>query len=236
MKQKVKILILILSLSFMSGFSFPRDPMIIENPLQKTGIDKDHDVKKIEIINPVDKVSFVEKSIPWIIALIIGILSTITNIFISNRLNKTSKSNIEKQLDNAKEVAITQFKSTLHTQNMQNWSDELRNCLSEFLSISAFIRAKLADVSGLDDKQIFDEIKDDFKNLNKYKVKILTLLNIKNPEEKVIGEKIVELMRKGFVSKEEFSATEHIELENKLLADSRKLFQSHWEKIKDLTN
>jgi hypothetical protein len=172
-----------------------------------------------------DKESFIEKSIPWFIALLIGILSTITNIVISKRLNKTSSENIDKQLTNSKEITLKQFKATLHSQNMQHWSDEVRENLSDFLSISAYIRAKMSDSRKKSEDEIFDSVIEDFKILNKHKVKLLTLLSLKNPEEKVIAEKIVKLMQKEFATKEEFSASEHIQLENSLLADARTLFE-----------
>ena len=234
MRTNIKYFLLILSLILLCSSTIPYSSLIqnrdtCQNPSQINKIVYQND-------NPSKayQESFLEKSIPWFIALAIGILTTVTNILVSSKLNKVNSKNVSEQLKTSKEIALTQFKSTIHSQNMQKWSDDLRESLSEFLSISVYIRAKMSDTRKQTDDEIFDSIIDDFKTLNKYKVKLLTLLNVNNPDEKVIAEKIVQLMKKGFVSKAEFTATEHIQLENALLADSRTLFQKHWEKIKDL--
>lgn len=172
---------------------------------------------------------------PWIVALIISILSFILNYLLTKITIKASSLNLEKQIQSTKDIAITDFKARLKTQNRQRWLDDLREDLSEYLAYSAISRAKLAEAeSEKIAMNTFDIVGEEFKMMVKYKVKLLTKLNLQHPEQEIVAEKINLLFKKGFVSTKDFPASEHINLENELLADMRELVDIHWTKIKNI--
>ena len=71
---------------------------------------------------------------PWIGALIIGLLSVLVNFWVAHRLRQSNERNLTRQIENAKEITLSQFKSTIATKNRQDWINELRNAISDAIS------------------------------------------------------------------------------------------------------
>lgn len=103
------------------------------------------------------------KNMPWIIALLIGILTVLINFIIAKINQQTAIKNIDKQikstldisikqLENNKEIAIKhlentqkitdkQFRTTLLTSNRQSWVNEVRDVLTKLVT-----QAKLLNI------------------------------------------------------------------------------------------
>lgn len=164
---------------------------------------------------------------PWITALIIGILSGLINIWIADRIKKSNEKTIGLQMNNAKNLALSEFKATLGTNNRQGWIDELRHNLSELISESAMIAVEASAEKPDDEKLKFH-----FKKMNYNKAKISMLINKDKPEQKKVIDCVYELINKSFDTKSDFNPTEFKRVEDELTLASSMLFKIHWKKIK----
>jgi len=165
---------------------------------------------------------------PWVIALVIGVLSAIINIWIADKMKNSNEKTISLQLTNAKELALAEFKATLGAKNRQDWIDELRHNLSEFISQSAMINIEFSV-----DRPDNEKIKPYFQKMNYNKAKIAMLINEEKAEQKRVIDAVNELVNKSFDSQNDFDAAEFKGIEDELVDASRDLFNIHWEKIKN---
>jgi len=94
-----------------------------------------------------------QKNMPWIGAILIGILTVLANLIISNQYRKSNKEVSAKQINNSKEIALAQienvrksveldFNKTVLSGNRQSWINELRVLISQILSKTMAISAK----------------------------------------------------------------------------------------------
>jgi hypothetical protein len=97
-------------------------------------------------------------SMPWIIALLIGVLTVITNLFISIYTRKTSITIAKQQITNS---GLTQFR--------KQWIDNLTNSISLFVA-----KAEMISMLEFDDYENYDE---HFQELSQMHYKIELLLN-----------------------------------------------------------
>ena len=186
---------------------------------------------KINIEDTSEKKENQSSNMPWVAALIIGILSAFINILVADRLKKSNERNIDRQLNNAKELALAEFGATLGTKNRQDWIDRLRDSLSEFISLSAMINVEMSSAETNNDK-----VKGLFQQMNYNKAKIAMLINIDKPEQKEVIDQVYKMVSISFKSKEDYDASEFKKIEDDLLIASRKLFGIHWKIIKESFN
>lgn len=166
---------------------------------------------------------------PWIAALIIGILSAFVNLWLSDRQRKSNEKNLNKQIDNSKEIAITQFKSTLSTKNRQEWLIELRNAISEAITHSRMIFLERNKRENRNSEAIIKYV-EKFLNAD---AKIKLLLNDKNQNQKSVLDAVSKLLDAAiYDGKENKEFVENIY--KNVIATSRQLFEYHWNKIKEL--
>lgn len=186
---------------------------------------------KLEIIDTSEKQENKSSNMPWVVALIIGILSALINIWVADRLKKSNEKNIDRQLSNATELALAEFGATLGTKNRQDWIDRLRESLSEFISLSAMINVEMSS-----DKPDNDKVKGHFQQMNYNKAKIAMLINTDKPEQKDVIDQVYKMISISLNPKEDYEASKFLKIEDDLLAASRKLFGIHWKIIKESFN
>jgi hypothetical protein len=92
------------------------------------------DTLKHKIIATEKSTSLVPAQMPWIIALIIGVLSAGVNIWISALLRKSNERNIGYQLNNSRELFNQELEAKLKAEKRLIWIDKLRHDLSECIS------------------------------------------------------------------------------------------------------
>jgi len=94
-----------------------------------------------------------QKNMPWIGAVLIGILTVIASLIISRRTRITNNENTSQQLNITKEIALKQmenqnknfqldFNKTVLSGNRQSWINELRHLISKILSITLIISVR----------------------------------------------------------------------------------------------
>jgi hypothetical protein len=166
---------------------------------------------------------------PWIIALGIGMLSILANVIVAYQLKKSNKENISAQLDNAKDIALAEFKANLATQNRQDWIDGVRGDLSQLISFSAWLA-----MHEVEDKALTLEVHgDQIQKLKYFQAKVNLLLNPIKAEQKRVIDGVNSLVLASLSSNSETEESEFLKFEGELVASSRALFEIHWEKIKN---
>ena len=110
-----------------------------------------NDTLKLETISTPNSTNrwWDDKNMPWIIAglssLITVFLTAGVNYLNAKRSEKVAVNNIVRQTEtsttialdqikNAKELSLTEFKATLKSKNRQEWINEVRHCISEYLT------------------------------------------------------------------------------------------------------
>ncbi len=182
----------------------------------------------LEIKDVSEKKETLPSNMPWIAALIIGGLSALINLWVADRLKKSNEKNIDRQLNNAKDIALAEFGATLGTKNRQDWIDDLRHNLSEFISHSAMINVELSS-----DVPNNETVKGHFQKMNYNKAKIAMMINPEKEEQKDVLDQVYEMISICFKPKDDYDAKQFKDIEDNLLTASRKLFGIHWKKIKD---
>jgi len=180
-----------------------------------------------------------ENNMPWLIALLIGLLSFIGNLWTSfilrhsnENIIETSKETALKQIEAEKDTSLRQINANIALNNRQEWINELRHLLSEFLTYSMFLTSKNSkeNQSKYVEKFVFA------------KVKIELLTNLDKPEQQVLLktiESFLELVLKEpepYELPEVYQKEEDEKISNariQIVIAARELFTIHWEKIKE---
>jgi hypothetical protein len=186
------------------------------------------DTIKIKNISEKKSNDVLEKNMPWIAALLVGIISVFINLWLANMLRESNERNLQRQIDSAKEIAVNQFKATIATKNRQEWINELRHCISQFLSYSALLHPQFDINSGTtSDKSNF------YDKLLYSKAKIDLLTNDSVPDQKELLDSLMNIVN-IVTSTDSDMAKKFLVARNDVVKKSRVVFDIHWKKIKEL--
>jgi len=177
--------------------------------------------------------TFIDKNIAWIIALGLGILTVVVNILTSRYLRKSNSDITKMQLQNSKEITLSQLKASIATKNRQDWINEIRKQTSELIShaFRLMMETKNNSVS-------IDILNDHLQNLIFCQSQIQMHLNSNKKEQDDLIKSIDKLVVFIAYIKEKPKDTFHKEfheLKDQIIDDAQKLFGIHWKKIKSET-
>ncbi|UPQ80208.1 hypothetical protein M0M57_05075 [Flavobacterium azooxidireducens] len=179
--------------------------------------------------------SLFDKSLPWISALFIGIISAIINFYIAHKLRKSNERNLERQLasnernfqlqiEASKEIKILEIRSNIGTKNRQDWLNDLTQTLSEYLSSVSLIVPKLE----------IEELKPLIYRASLSKAKLELLLSQEKAEQKRLFDSIQKIYN-ICVEREtiENHTSQLVKARTEVIESARELFKFHWSKIKN---
>lgn len=213
------------------------------------------DTIKVQTLKSSEKTKlwYENNNMPWIISLIISFMTIGINIYIAKVTHKTaiksveaqitsstitSKSQIEssqqiaiQEIQNSQDLALTQFKMTLNTKNRQDWINELRHSISEFLAQSAMINVLMTAPS---EEREFKDFQPFFEKIIYHHNKIEILLNQEKVEQKAVLKLIREMRAISLQPEKDYNAKKFRIKENEIFEASRNLFRIHWQKIKEI--
>jgi len=169
-------------------------------------------------------------NMPWIGAIIIGILTLITNIIISRQSRISNTNSLKQQLDHAKEIALAQletskqnmkmdFNKTVLSGNRQVWINDLRELMTKILTRTESIALK---------QKISDQ---EFEEIRILITKAELMLNATKDEEFISSLKALELCCYEIVSnkKEPRTLNPNIKLVKGFTLTTLK---TEWERVK----
>jgi hypothetical protein len=198
-------------------------------PLKVNLVQPDSITIKAITTNQVNQ-SLFEKNMPWIVAFVIGLLSVFVNFWVANRLRQSNERNLQSQLKSSKETILLEFQATIASKNRQEWINELRQTLSEYLSSTSLIVLLPPNPIQkiLDDNAMYTQ------RLSLSKAKLELLLNENKAEQKELLDEIEKMLNIVVNKPSENYTVEIRAARSKVILAARKLFEIHWNKIKDL--
>jgi hypothetical protein len=164
---------------------------------------------------------------PWIVALLIGILTVLANWFISKNQRKITLENLKIQTELAKQS----IKKDILSKNRQEWINTLRNDVASYLSSH-----ELAKLIVKHDKKGNDtppEYREEFKNFQSLEYKINLLVN---PNEDK-SNKLIGLMKQLNLSTGYYSNDKENDYENtkeEIIKTTQSILKEEWERVKNL--
>jgi vacuolar-type H+-ATPase subunit H len=200
-----------------------------------------------------------EKNMPWIAAIIIGLISAGINFLVANRLKKSNEANIQrqiasaeeaskKQIENAKETTLLQIASAKEASQKQIENAKETTLLQFKSTIAAKnrqdwlneVRNQLSELIGQGSRLLL-EMEDGgilnahAQNFAYCEAKILMLLNSRDPEQKILMDNVVEF-RKTVVDQEKgkIDTDKFVKDKYAITESARVLFDKHWKKIRNL--
>lgn len=231
--RNFKTIFVIISALFLFSFiQAPKDTIKPKIAPQELKINLD--TLKVENIKSVEnsKPWYENNNMPWIISLVISILTVGINIYLSRINQKTAIQNVNSQIDSSKNLALLQFKTTLNTKNRQEWINEVRHSTSDFLANAALFNVVL--YSNEKEEERFKTLMPHFEKMFYYKNKIAMLLNANKPEQKDLLDSVESIVIICSNPKKDIDATAFRLKEAEIIKFSRVLFEKHWEKIKEV--
>jgi hypothetical protein len=189
------------------------------------------DVIAIKNILPKEvKQSILEKYFASFVVIFFGIITAFINIYLARRLRKSTEINIEKQIKAGKDTTENQFKATLSAKNRQDWINDLRNSITDFLTANSNLLLEISKQTR--DSEKISEFVDKMTS-SKYKAELL--LNDAKINQRNISQLLNEIL---LLTTEAFGESNNIvkvtAKKNELIISSQSLFNYHWEKIKKL--
>jgi hypothetical protein len=177
--------------------------------------------------------SFVEKScdinqtMPWIVALLIGILTVVISFFVHKSQRKLTLKNLEIQV----KLSSQTIKKDILSNNRQKWINTLRDSVSEFLSSHEL--SKLINQHDKKSNGTLPEYREEFKKWQLLYYKIQLLLN---PNEEK-SQKLLELMIQLGVFTDYSSNSKEAEYEKiqkEIIKVTQLILKEEWERVKKL--
>lgn len=192
-----------------------------------------------------DKKQSWSDKMPWIAALLIGILTIMANFSTSHFLGKRAKEQLDRQLESSERMNEKQIKATVLSANRQKWIDELREKMTELRTIAGRLHLNL------DKKHNGKKLQSDERT--KYEIRVEELYHhlrmMVKPDELLTDSEedkntrhfleLIDIVKGvcGLGNRDE-KQLEQIELIGKSLEDliacSRRIGKHEWEKVKNL--
>lgn len=183
--------------------------------------------------------------IPWIVAFIIGILTVASTVFASIINRKITLKGIQtnkdiaiEQIQNSQNISLQQFNSTLKTKNRQEWLNDLRNTMSEFMASCKKINIEI-QTPNIDTNE---NIKIIHEKISFNRTKLILLLTPKKELHKNLLDSIKEfvdildehlLNYKGNIN--DYKNLDFQKASDSMVENARILLYDEWQKIQKLS-
>lgn len=171
------------------------------------------------------KSHFIERNAPWLTAIILGLLTVGVNSYIARQMMRSNDRNIKSQLESNENNIYRQFRAKVKTQNRQDWINDVRRSLSDFLSKSTTYA-------------LYAEIKDErcleFIEPISYSKSMLQLLLASDDLHQRNLIDCVEKYYDAELVKDSELYGKSNKYRNELIECAGKFFKAHWEDIQNL--
>lgn len=209
--RKIPLTVLISLLALQSTFS--QDKQVADTLKGKVENLKS-DTLTIQLLNPKTETTGFDwqKNMPWVGAILIGLLTVLANILISRQSRNTNRESLnqqlkssgemtDKQLSSAKEIALSQidnsrrivqldFNKTVLSGNRQAWINSLRDAISDYIAKSNTFRIKLDQLNSLGKDAGKDTDNSDLTEILRLETKIVLMLNSNEDDSKLLIERL----------------------------------------------
>ena len=181
--------------------------------------------------------SFIEKSLPWVSALLICFFSVIINLKVTKDLQlsnekkfqlqiESNERNLQNQIDKSLELYLQNLKLLVASNNKQEWLNEVRTCIANYLTNITFIKPEVKALYKSEDFMIHVE------KVLLYKSKAEIILTEKNNDEKEVLNALNDFSKILTMNQSEYDDEIFHEKRNNLLLATRNLYKNHHRKIR----
>jgi hypothetical protein len=176
---------------------------------------------------------------PWIASLFIGILSYVVGRGQISKMTEQIKLG-RQTLETQKEIAINEIKKNVILSNRQKWISELRDLISELVSLMQFLDAKLRLAFKKVDREeyILNQNADRINKLLKYDAQIKLMLNLKEQKHKALIDEMGEYEYltdpKESIEKKKEISEKNDKVIQQIITLSQEILKEEWERIKNL--
>lgn len=223
--------ILLVHIIFLSFFNIYSKENLKEKEITLTNfiIDSKNPIEIKDVTVRKESESFYHNNMPWIAALLIGVASAVINLIIAHCLRKSNEINMNKQIENAKEITLTQFKSTIATKNRQDWINEFRHSVSDFISYSTILMPD-------DSSPVKDDITHPIYEKFLYtKAKLEMLINPNKKEYAIFHDYLQDMLDILLLTDKDFNIEKFRQIRENIIKSSRTIIEIQWRKIKALS-
>jgi hypothetical protein len=229
----MKFFLYLLILFFISPDCYSQDSISNQNKIEKNKYlnNANDNLSRIQLSENINhsgeinlksnKQSIFEFIFPSLIALFVGGLAFLATIIATKRQLKSNKEALEKQINTSLEIAKLDFRKNVLSDNRQSWINELRQLISELISLINLNLIDLDNIKPEDTNRInFLIVKGEFM-LNP--IKDLEYINsIKNMENLIFDLSMEKITYENTQTKIEI-----------LKEYTRKTLKTEWERVKN---
>jgi len=181
--------------------------------------------------------SFIENNLPWIAALSISIFSFFLNLKMTKDLQlsnerkiqlqiESNERNLKFQIDKSLELYLQNLKMIVASNNKQEWLNDVRMCIANFLTNITFIKPEVKVLYKSEDFSTYVE------KVLLYKSKAEILLTDQNYDEKEVLKAINDLSEILTINQSEYNDNIFQEKRKNLLLATRNFYKNHQRKIR----
>ncbi len=194
----------------------------------------------------------IEKNLPWIGAVLVSLLTIFANIYISRKSRKETKESLnrqlessgattDKQLNNAKDIAISQiensrkivqldFNKTVLSGNRQAWINTLRDAISEYIAMCNTYSIKLDQIKSKGKEAAQNADTSDLKEILRLEFKIVLMVNSNEEDSKQLINQL------GLYTKALFGEPaimqEPESIQQSIVEITKTILKKEWERVK----
>jgi hypothetical protein len=206
----------------------------IKNEIHKNNRLSDSTFNSIKIFQKEFKESdksWIEKNGSWVAAIIVGILTVFINLIINYYLRKSTINITQMQIENSKNIALKQIHSSTIISFRQKWIENLRECISEYVSLSQFIYLRVYKR-----KETGSDVVDLFKQLVFIHEKVTLFLNSKEKKHQEITESMKRIRRYLYSEDINEDEREKVRTETTNLTNlTKEVLKDEWTRVKNET-
>jgi hypothetical protein len=181
--------------------------------------------------------SFIENNLPWIVALSICIFSFFLNLKMTKDLQlsnerkiqlqiESNERNLQYQIDKSLELYLQNLKLIVASNNKQEWLNDVRMCIANFLTNITFIKPEVKALYKSEDFITYVE------KVLLYKSKAEILLTEQNYDEKEVLNAINDFSEILNINQSEYNDNIFQEKRKNLLLATRNFYKNHQRKIR----
>ncbi len=161
---------------------------------------------------------------PWIVALMIGVLTIIANILI----NKNQSKNAEKTLKIQSVLSLKSIQKDILSNNRQEWINSLRNYVSNYIASH-----EMSKIIVQNDKNNTPEYRVEFKKWQSFSYKIELMLNPIEEKSKELKELMTDLNLatdySSFAKEQSYES-----IKNDIIKITQNILKEEWERVKSI--
>lgn len=177
-----------------------------------------------------DKQSDWGKNIPWITAILIAILTVLTNIFISRKIALSQKEIALSQIENSRKMVQLDINKTVLSGNRQVWISTLRDSISDYIAKCHSYRIKPDQVKSKYKEASQNTGNSDLTEIFRLDTKIVLMLNSNEDDSKLLIKRLEQYTTSLF---DETVITQPSEFYlQEIINVTKTILKKEWEQVK----